>query len=329
MRSLRTPLLLALLLGATSSAQAGHIIAQPAGLASPDVVEDFGAFLFSNFTPITNQFPPLVFSHTAYFTTGVSNNLAGGFLTNDFSGGPNTFTIHFNQLVSDVSFVYHQISTAQPSVFRVYLGGVLVDSFSHTGDQFDPDNYYGFTDLLFDEVQVDFVSDFNIDEVAYKLAGGTGTAVCFGDGSGTLCPCGNLSAPGAGAGCLNGLGVGAVLSGSGLADTSNDGLVLTAAGVPAQPGMFFQGNNLINGGNGAAFGDGIRCCGANVVRVQIVPGQQPEPTSVSTSVTISTVPNQINLSGLTVCYQYWYRNPNTSPCGTSFNLSNALLVTWQ
>ena len=32
--------------------------------------------------------------------------------------------------------------------------------------------------------------------------------------------------------------------------------------------------------------------------------------------------------GTTKCYQYWYRDPNTSPCGAQFNLTNGFVTTW-
>ena len=33
--------------------------------------------------------------------------------------------------------------------------------------------------------------------------------------------------------------------------------------------------------------------------------------------------------GVTRCYQYWYRTPGVwSECGTNFNLSNSVVITW-
>src|SRR5207253_2744498 len=43
----------------------------------------------------------------------------------------------------------------------------------------------------------------------------SGRAFCSGDGSGNPCPCGNDSTPGANGGCLNSLGRGGTLRGSG------------------------------------------------------------------------------------------------------------------
>jgi hypothetical protein len=154
-------------------------------------------------------------------------------------------------------------------------------------------------------------------------SGGPGTADCFGDGSGTTCPCGNVG--GSGEGCGNSTGAGCALTGSGSASIGVGDLVLAASGaLPGQPGLFFQGNNFINGGNGVVFGDGLRCCGSGVVRLQIV---VPDSSgSAATSVDIGSIGGVS--AGDSRCYQYWYRDPAGSPCGANFNLSSSYGVNW-
>ena len=149
-------------------------------------------------------------------------------------------------------------------------------------------------------------------------------------GSATPCGCGNEAATGSGTGCLNGLGVGAALTSSGSDSIAADDLVLTSSGVPNQPGLFFQGDNSIGGGAGVTFGDGIRCCGQNVIRLQVVDPPGPaEPTSASTTISIANhAPPGTVSPGATKCYQHWYRNPGSSPCGSNFNLSSSVTVTW-
>ncbi len=152
-----------------------------------------------------------------------------------------------------------------------------------------------------------------------------GIAYCFGDGAGTLCPCGNNNDGSNGvAGCANGFSSGgAAVTGSGTASVSGDTVVLSATGLqPNQPGLWFQANNAVNGGLGNAFGDGLRCAGGQIVRLGIV---------ISDGTGSSTSPAGIGAglsAGDTKRYQLWYRNPGGSPCGTAFNLSNGYEIHW-
>ena len=84
--------------------------------------------------------------------------------------------------------------------------------------------------------------------------GNTGTVFCTsGDSIG--CPCGNPG--GADEGCANGTGLGALLSGTGIASAGASTLVLSGDQlIPNQPGLYFQGNNQVAGGQGINF-DGL------------------------------------------------------------------------
>jgi hypothetical protein len=183
------------LLGTLAPAAAQAIIAQSSGLANPAQVIDFGANLYPNFQPVTTEFAGITISHASYFTTGVSNNLVGGFLTNNFSAGqPNLLSIVFAAPITDLSFVYHQISTAAPSNIRAMLQGVVVDSFSGTWNQFQTNNYFGFTNIVFDELQIDFQADFNVDTLAFNPAGSTAASCTTFNGTGVnpnACTCVN------------------------------------------------------------------------------------------------------------------------------------------
>jgi hypothetical protein len=87
------------------------------------------------------------------------------------------------------------------------------------------------------------------------------TAFCFGDGSGTACPCMNNGA--AGNGCRNSaVMAGANLVGAGTPSLMSPAHVLTATGMPAnKPCFFYQGTSQQSGGAGIVFGDGLRCAG--------------------------------------------------------------------
>ena len=152
------------------------------------------------------------------------------------------------------------------------------------------------------------------------------TSLCFGDGSGTACPCGNAGA--SGEGCANSTGAGAVLSAGGSSSISGDTLVLQVSqGKPGQPVLFFQGINFIAGGSGVTFGDGLRCCGGSIQRLQV----RAMNASGTASTTISISAAGSASVGDIFCYQGWYRDPSSaggSPCLNFFNLTSALSITW-
>ena len=149
------------------------------------------------------------------------------------------------------------------------------------------------------------------------------TIFCPGDGTGTPCPCGNSGA--AEEGCANGSGSGAKLLLEGTSSISAANLVLTASQLtPSQPGLYFQGNNAINSGSGVQFGDGLRCAGGGVVRLQV-----RFADATGTSATTSDIGAFGGaLPGDVKRYQIWYRDPQGSPCGAQFNLSNGMELVW-
>lgn len=152
---------------------------------------------------------------------------------------------------------------------------------------------------------------------------GVATSFCFGNGSGTPCPCGNFG--GAGQGCANSTGQGGVLSASGSGSISAADTVLHGSNlVPGQPGLYFQGNNATGGGAGSVFGDGLRCAGGAVARLQVrtANGLGNSSTTANIAVVGGVASGQLRR------YQLWYRDPIGSPCGTGFNLTNGLEITW-
>ena len=147
---------------------------------------------------------------------------------------------------------------------------------------------------------------------------------CSGDGANpTGCPCGNLGSDGEG--CANGSGVGGQLRSSGSASVSAGDLVLSGTQlISSQPGLYFQGNNAINSGNGNPFGDGLRCAGGGVIRLQV-----RFADSAGTSATSIDIGAKGGVSAGDVRrYQLWYRDPGTSPCNSLFNLSNGYEIAW-
>ena len=96
-------------------------------------------------------------------------------------------------------------------------------------------------------------------------------------------------------------------------------MVFGATQLPAgQPALLFAGLNQVQGGNGAHFGDGLRCAGGAVKRLGIV--------AASASGNAQWGPGLLQpagwLPGDTRRFQVWYRDPSGSPCGNAFNLTN-------
>jgi hypothetical protein len=165
---IRSTTLLVLSWLSLSPLAAQAIIAQPSGITNPGQVIDFGANVLPNFAPVTTQFAGLTVSGASYFTTGVSNNLVGGFLTQISGGGSTQLRIQFAAPIVELSFVYHQIASGTQTTISALLQGVVVDSFSGSWNQAQPNNYFGFTNTVFDELRIDFVADFNVDTLAFN-----------------------------------------------------------------------------------------------------------------------------------------------------------------
>jgi len=155
----------------------------------------------------------------------------------------------------------------------------------------------------------------------------TGTAFCFGDGTGTACPCGNSGI--AGNGCANSINTnGANLNATGSASLAADSVVLAGTGMTNSSALYFQGTTRLNAGNGAVFGDGLRCAGGTVVRLGTkanAAGASQYPVGGDLSVSAKGL---ITAPG-TYTYQVWYRNADQTFCTTNtFNLTNGYEIVW-
>ena len=150
-----------------------------------------------------------------------------------------------------------------------------------------------------------------------------GQAYCYGDGSAAPCPCINSGGPEEG--CANSTGVGAKLDASGSTSVVADDLLYAASGlVPGQPALLFAGSNQLGGGQGLSFGDGLRCTGGSVVRLstQVAnsTGDATFPTGLATL--LGAVPGDVRN------FHVWYSDPSGSSCGSGFNLSQGVSVTY-
>ena len=151
----------------------------------------------------------------------------------------------------------------------------------------------------------------------------TGNAFCFCDQSDT-CP-----VPGYyGAGCANSQApLGGRLYATGTPSVSASSVVLRADYLTYYgPGVFFQGDQSVNGGAGTPFGPGLLCVTQNTLRLETT--LWPGVTSTHSTVDLPTVSGNQILAGQTKTYQLWYRENVYGPCSGGWNLTNALRITW-
>ena len=153
-----------------------------------------------------------------------------------------------------------------------------------------------------------------------------GNAFCFGDGSGTACPCANNG--GAGRGCANSLNAnGALLAAAGFASIASDSVVLQGTGMPNSAALYFQGTTQQAGGLGSPFGDGLRCAAGSVIRLGTkvnASGTSQYPGAGDASISVR---GAVTTPG-TRTYQVWYRNAAAFCTADTFNLSNGWQISW-
>jgi hypothetical protein len=101
-------------------------------------------------------------------------------------------------------------------------------------------------------------------------------------------------------------------------------VTLVVEQLPAnKAGLFFFGPSQTQ----TPFGNGFRCAGGGILRLG------PPQLSSAQGVTLRGVDLAASPAlgviapGVTSNFQFWYRDPDAS--GASFNLSNAVSVTWQ
>ena len=147
---------------------------------------------------------------------------------------------------------------------------------------------------------------------------------CTGDGSGNVCPCGNLA--GATEGCANSLGIGAHLEVLGTNSVPADGLRLFAGDMPAfKPALALVGDQLQGAGYGQPMGDGLSCVSGVVQSLGVAwtdaAGEAHWGPGLGAAGGWSP--------GDTRVFQIVYRDPGSSPCASGFNLTNSVEVDFQ
>ncbi|MFN0244357.1 MAG: hypothetical protein ACKVWV_15830 [Planctomycetota bacterium] len=149
------------------------------------------------------------------------------------------------------------------------------------------------------------------------------TSFCFGDGSGTACPCAN---GGAGEGCANSGGSGATLVASGTVSIGANNLVLTASGMmPGSFCIFRQGTGQQAGGLGVLSPgtDGLDCIGGTVLRIGRI-----GTLGGTASTTNIVVQGGIAAPGV-FHYQGIYRNQTNFCTPATLNGTNGVTICWK
>jgi hypothetical protein len=181
-----------------------------------------------------------------------------------------------------------------------------------------------------DAAFIDLDADGDLDMVLGRCAGmnvwvnqtvtaDVGTVFCACT-PGTA-PCGN--AAGAGEGCQNSAGVGALVQGAGSTSVAADDLSFSGSQiVPNRPALLFTGTLPANAGMGVVLGDGLRCVGGSIQRFSV---------QISDASGNASWPSGLGATGGwaagdTRYFQIWYRDPSGGPCAGGFNLSNGVEI---
>lgn len=171
-------------------------------------------------------------------------------------------------------------------------------------------------------------NDYRLSDAAvtkYVIEYDTSAAViyCTNQASTLGCPCGNAAT--GDAGCANSTGAGASVIATGSSSLGQANLGFQGLGlIPGGVAVLFEGNLSMNGGNGFFFGDGLRCAGAGVRRL----GMRTTDAFGFATWTSAQLPSNLWNTGDIRRFQVWYSDSQGSPCGTGFNTSNGLQVSF-
>lgn len=155
-----------------------------------------------------------------------------------------------------------------------------------------------------------------------------GTSLCFGDGTGTACPCANSGAPGHG--CENSASTGgALLKATG--HNSPDNVVLISTNEkPSVLTVFLSGTASVGP---FLYGDGLRCVGGTQKRLAAKSATggavaYPEGAELSISARSAALGSPIT-PGTHRFYMAFYRDNDLTFCpGAEFNSSNTVDILW-
>lgn len=134
-----------------------------AGLANPQQTITFESVMLSTNQPITTEFQGLGATFSNAFGNpdpsnsypNVSGNRIGNFQSNVNQSG--LFSVNFTSDLSEVAFA--MVSQTGTSTFQALLNGSLVETATRLTSATDSVNYYGFRDIVFNQVTISVLSN--------------------------------------------------------------------------------------------------------------------------------------------------------------------------
>ena len=168
-----------------------------------------------------------------------------------------------------------------------------------------------------------------IDRGAFEYADPKFTTFCFGDGTGTACPCSNDSSQDHGGGCAHANGDGAILAASGNPSIANNTLQFgLSSGRPNSFTVLVSGDDRLptmgSIGNGVASFDGLDCVTGTTRRHG---SRLIAADGFGSGWTPGTIGNFNSFTaGQTRHFFALYRTGSTESCATGLNSSNGVSV---
>ena len=156
---------LGLTLGTVQQAHAGIITSSSTGLTNPARTITFDNPTFPNGTVITDQYSNLgvTFSNGLYFAPQGDfgfPNIDANHLANFTPDGETIVSpifINFNQAQSGAAFAF--ATNPGVSTLTALYKGALVETFNADASTFPINNYFGFSDIQFDQIQINAASN--------------------------------------------------------------------------------------------------------------------------------------------------------------------------
>lgn len=191
MRVLSCTIVTLCLLISTTSVVNASFIHNTFGLASPTSTVTFSEISLPTYTSVTNQFASygVTFSPNLYYNSQAGSwpNIVGDRLGN-YGTQPlvDPFSILFTSIQSGAAFA--AVTNIGNTTFTAKLGGVVVESFTVGTDYFSTNNFYGFQNILFDEIHINVGADglMLLDNIQFQSVPVPSAIVLFGIGMSCL-----------------------------------------------------------------------------------------------------------------------------------------------